>query len=1227
MMRWQYMPYILPLLVAAAISCVLALLAWRRRSVPGARPFLVLMLALAEWSLGYAFRLSSADLAAKLFWTQVRYLGIVIVPVAWLALALQYTHRGKWLTRRNVALLAVEPLAILMLVWTNEFHHLVWIDISLEAGGSLLVWSATHGVAFWVHAAYSYLLLLLGTFLLIQAFVGASHLYRGQTGLLLVGLLAPLVGNVLSTFDLVPLLLDLTPFGFTVAGMAAAWGLFRFQFLDIVPVARDAVIESLSDGVIALDTQDRIVDLNPAAQSIIGYTAAEAIGQPVALVLASWSDLIERHSDVTEVREEMVVAEDETRRWYDLRVSPLVDQRGHLTGRLVVLRDITERKQAEEALRAQKQLFESLVAVARATAERPTLEATLHNALTVATELTGAEYGNLFLVDESGAVTHSLLGNGQARLEEQRPLIAQVMDRGLAGWVARHRQPALVFDALHDARWLELPDSPYTARSVLAVPIVSGPGLLGVLTLIHSQPGHFDAEHAHLMQSAADQMALALRNAQMYEEQRHLADLQITLYRVLATMGEHLDPETIARAAVEAVARLTNWPAVALLLPDESMTHLVVQAAAGDLAPAEGRRIPADQGVIGRAFSTAQTQHVPDVSTDPDYVSGHPDIYCELAVPLRRGERVLGVLDVESDRPTAFDPDDALLAESLAEAIALALDNAWLYKEARQHAADVSALYTITRMVSRTLALKDVLRQALPPILLSFGFDAGLIGLVDPSAGRLRLAAEHGLPSALSRRLQHDGMEGSLCAYVHNQRERLVIDDFGGETPEAVSKMATEMAALGLRAYIGIPLGHQDQSLGAVSLFTRQPRTFSTSEMAMLDTIAHQVAKAVAHARLFQTTVNERQRLLTLIESSRDGIIFVGTNQRVLVVNAAALEFLHLPGQPQGWTDRPIQDVLAALEGHAPDVVQATLAEMARIKAGDEPPSEGEYEMAPHTIYWLNLPVLADTTPLGRLLVLRDVTEERSLEKMRKDLTRTMVHDLRNPLTSLSMALQLLDEPYADNLLPNQRVMLEIALDSSQRILRLVDNILDVNQLESGRMPLQRTPILLPDLVAGTLHTQSLLAAQKGLHLESDVSPTLPVAWADAQLMERVLENLVGNAVKFTPGGGLVKVTARTAYQKGDGPDTRASEVYISVTDNGPGIPPELQSRLFQKFVSGPHHESGSGLGLAFCKLAVEAHGGRIWAESESDQGTTFTFTLPVVQESYRAKLREGRTN
>lgn len=1217
-MHWQYTPYILPLFAAAAISVVLALYAWRRRSSPGVAPFILLTLAVAEWSLGYAFQLASTDLAAKLFWSKVRYLGIVVVPTVWLILVLQHTGLEKWLARRNLILLAIEPLATLLLTWTNELHHLYWSSVTLDVSGSLVVLNRTHGVAYWIYAAYTYLLLTIGTFLLIRALIRSPRLYRAQAGALLVGALAPLAANVLSTLwpDLTPL--DPTPFAFTIAGLTAAWGLFRLQWLDIVPVARDAVIESLSDSMIVLDAQDRVVDLNPAAQGVIGCAAAEAIGQPATQVFAPWIDLAGRYRDVREARDEVVLGKGEAQRYFDLRTSPLCDRRGRLTGRLIVLRDITERKQAEEALRAQKQLFESLVAVARATTERPTLEATLYNALSVATELTGAEYGSLFLLGESGAATRSLLVRGQERLDMPQALSDQAMDKGLAGWVAHHRQTALVSDTLHDERWLELPDAPYAARSVLAVPIVSGPMLLGILTLIHSQPGHF-AEHAHLMQAAADQMALAVRNAQMYEEQRRLADRQITLYEFLTTVGKHLDPKTIARATVEAIARLTGWPAVAVLLPDDAMTHLVIQAAAGALSAAKGRRILLDGSVTGRAFRMAQTQHIPDISTDADYVSGHPDICCELAVPLRRGERVLGVLNVESDQPATFDADDVLLAESLAEAVVLALDNARLYEEARQQAADLSALYTITHTASRSLVLQHALSQTLSAALLSLGFDAGLISLADPTNGRLCLVAERGFPSALSQRLQQRGMESTLSAYVHERHESLVISDFERETPVAVSKIVAEVAAVGLRACACIPLLHKDQSLGVIGLFTHQPRTFSSNERVLLDTIGHQVATAVANAQLFQTIADERSRLHALIESSRDGIILVGTTRRVLLANAPALELLRLPGGPEDWTGRPSRDALLALRHHAPAMARAILNEMRRLRNGDELSNEGENEVPPRTIHWLSLPVLADTVPLGRLLVLRDVTEERLVEKMRDDLTHTMVHDLRNPITSLSMSLELLDEPFADNLLPNQRMMLEIALNNTERILKLVNNILEVSQLEGGKLPLKRDPVPLADLVTQTLHGQALLAAQKTLRLESDVPSMLPPVWGDAQLIERVLENLIGNAIKFTPTGGLVKVMAETADEAEIGQDTRMPEVWISVSDNGSGISPELQSRLFQKFVTGGQHESGNGLGLVFCKLVVEAHGGRIWVESEPGQGTIFTFTLPTAPERQAA--------
>jgi len=352
MNHWQYNPYVLPLIITAAISAALAFAAWRRRPAPSATALAWLMLAVTEWSLGYALELGSADLATEVFWAKVEYLGIVIVPVTWLALALQYTGRERWLTRRNVALLAIVPLLTLMLVWTNDLHGLIWSNIRQDTSGSFLVLDLTYGAGFWVNFAYSYLLIMLGTVLFLQALVRSPYLYRGQAGALLIGALAPWVGNALYISGLSPFPhLDLTPLAFTLTGLMMLWGLLRFRLLDIVPVARDAVIEGMSDGVIVLDAQNRIVDLNPAAQRIIGCPASEAIGQPAAQILSAQADLLEHYRDVTEAHEEIVLGEGEAQRTYDLGISSLYDRRGRLTGRLVVLRDIAERKRAEEALR------------------------------------------------------------------------------------------------------------------------------------------------------------------------------------------------------------------------------------------------------------------------------------------------------------------------------------------------------------------------------------------------------------------------------------------------------------------------------------------------------------------------------------------------------------------------------------------------------------------------------------------------------------------------------------------------------------------------------------------------------------------------------------------------------------------------------------------------------------------------------------------------------------
>ncbi len=181
-------------------------------------------------------------------------------------------------------------------------------------------------------------------------------------------------------------------------------------------------------------------------------------------------------------------------------------------------RELTKLKSEKSAFQTQSKLLENFVAMARSPAEGEMLKATLQKTLEVCTELTGAEKGSLFLVDSNGVVTDCILPRSRTTPEESSRLIGRVLEKGLAGWVSRHRQVGLISDTRDDDRWLTLPNEPYTVRSALAVPILRGEELLGVLTLMHPQPGLFSAETAELMRATSDQIALTLENARLYSK-------------------------------------------------------------------------------------------------------------------------------------------------------------------------------------------------------------------------------------------------------------------------------------------------------------------------------------------------------------------------------------------------------------------------------------------------------------------------------------------------------------------------------------------------------------------------------------------------------------------------------------------------------------------------------------------------------------------------------------
>ncbi|MBK9945044.1 MAG: PAS domain-containing protein [Kouleothrix sp.] len=385
----QPIPFILPLLLTALVLALIVPVLWRRRAAPGATPLAALMLAVVFWALMYALSLASPTMAGQIFWANLMYIGIGLVPASWLVFAFEHSRQDAWLTRRKAGLLALVPLGTVLVALTNRTHQLFRSATWLVDVGPFKVLDATLGPAFWLHTVYSYALLLAGTIVLLRTFIRMPPAHRRQAGALLVGVSAPWIGNALYLSGANPFPhLDITPFAFSISAVTLAWDLLRFQLFEIIPVARGTVLDNMDDGVIVLDAKNRIVDANPAAQLLIGTNGTDIVGQSAEQVLAQWPAAIEHFRHVSETHEELKLDTDSGTYFYDVRISPLYNRYRQLSSRIIVIRDITDRKHVAAELRRQNAELTELAhenaqlyaAVQQELAERKQTEAALYQA-------------------------------------------------------------------------------------------------------------------------------------------------------------------------------------------------------------------------------------------------------------------------------------------------------------------------------------------------------------------------------------------------------------------------------------------------------------------------------------------------------------------------------------------------------------------------------------------------------------------------------------------------------------------------------------------------------------------------------------------------------------------------------------------------------------------------------------------------------------------------------
>lgn len=358
MFVWEYNSAMLPFLASVFITISLIFIGWRRYAASGAGAFVWTMMAITIYVLGYMLELGSQNIFTITLLAKIEFVGVVMMPVGWLTLALTLTNRGHWLTWPRLAALCVIPLATLLLVWTNEAHGLIWQTVDIERPYGFAAWRASYGLWYVVHIVYFQLLTLLGAFLLAQGISRTSHVYRRQVTAVLLALIFPWFTNIIYFLKIIPLPFNPTAFAFAISGLCVAWAVFRCQFLDLLPTAWNTVIENLADGVVVLDIEHRIVDINPAAQHIAGRSSG-FIGKPITAVFPQSGALLSLNGQVSSTCVELAQTNpDGRRRTFDCHLTPLYDRQRRVNGRVLVLVDVTERKETEEAMRLAKEAAE-----------------------------------------------------------------------------------------------------------------------------------------------------------------------------------------------------------------------------------------------------------------------------------------------------------------------------------------------------------------------------------------------------------------------------------------------------------------------------------------------------------------------------------------------------------------------------------------------------------------------------------------------------------------------------------------------------------------------------------------------------------------------------------------------------------------------------------------------------------------------------------------------------
>ncbi|NTW97052.1 MAG: GAF domain-containing sensor histidine kinase [Oscillochloris sp.] len=599
-----------------------------------------------------------------------------------------------------------------------------------------------------------------------------------------------------------------------------------------------------------------------------------------------------------------------------------------------------------------------------------------------------------------------------------------------------------------------------------------------------------------------------------------------------------------------------------------------------------------------------------------------------LLLPLVAQDSVIGMLIFATmDQPRHFSEGEVGLARLMAGQLAAAVTSFRITEQAQRRTAELDTLNEIAAAVTSSLNARDVYHLVMEKLNEYFQVDAGSLLMLDRETDDLVfvMTLEAGEEKLFGVRVpQGQGIVGLVA-----QSQRYAIIHNAQSDPRFYAKVS-ESVNYDVRTILCVPIIVKDRTIGVIELLNKRDGIFTEKEADRLMRMAATIGVAIENAHLFQEVTTVRDRFEAILNSTNDGILMADMHGAVVTANPMAAQLFTC--RKEALIGRQISDLLAELSAHA-------LAVNSPSWLNDDDAVEQVVELelsSPQArfIRHYTLPVReANGAEIGQLALFQDISKERELAQLREDYTGMLIHDLRAPLTAIMNGIMMVKRGLGGPISDQQQELLGIAHQGSQAMLEMVNTLLDISKMEQGHMTLEVEPLSPYALIDETLERLVVSARNQKVKLDQQLSVGLPLLEADREKLVRVLQNLLDNAIKFSPIDASVTLGAVSLHivegstGEVDGlplcPPLLAPGNWLAfwVRDQGPGIPPQYHERIFEKFgqVRG-RKVRGTGLGLTFCKLAIESHGGKIWLQSAEGEGSIFALALPLNQEQRSSK-------